>query len=866
MSDQVTLTIDGVEVSVPKGTVVVDAAKKVDIDIPVFCYHPKLDPVGMCRMCLVEVGMPVRDRQSGEVVTDEDGKPQIRFAPILQTGCTVQVSEGMVVRTTTPSVKEARDDIIEFLLTSHPLDCPICDKGGECPLQNLTMRYGPGTSRFYYEDKLKAQKNVPLGELIFLDRERCIQCARCTRFQAEIVDDPVIAFHNRGRRLEIVTMSEPGFNSYWSGNTTDICPVGALTTADFRFGARPWEMKPVASICPHCPVGCNTTMSTRREAKSGGRTVIKRVMPRQNERVNEIWICDKGRFVHHFADSPERVTRPLVRENGQLVESSWEEALDIVAGRLQMAKGSVAGLAGDRLSNEDLYLFQKLFRQGLGSPDVDFLNRFMAGGDVVAKVGVTAGSNLQELGRGDALLVVATDLHEEAPVWWLRVKQAAERGATLVVLNMRPTRLDVKATQVIHYRPGQALATVRQLLNAAKVDASGQDGSQLQAAADALIEADNLVVFYGGEGLSYADTDALARMLANLLLVKRDDGDRGTMHAGRINNGLIPVWPHGNTQGAWDMGVVPHLGPGYAAIEKTGRDAAAILDVASTGGLKALYVAGADPVGDGLLAERGQLDFLVVQELFMSPTAEMADVVLPAQSWAEREGSYTSGERRVQRFYPVIPPLDQCRADWQILAQVAERVGLDKPPFAASLVFRDIAASVGSYNGLDYRKLAWSEEQWPRVGEEDVYYGGTSYKNESGLGLQWPAAAESEAVPAFEIPEISGSSVEALQVINTVALYQHGTLIDQTALLEERITQPTLTLGEKDAQRHGIVDGDALSLKLGGWAVQARAKVAGDVPSGVAFLRGAGPRDFAGPVEISKAVTPEMAPPAVGSD
>jgi NADH-quinone oxidoreductase subunit G len=389
MSELVTLTIDGVDVSVPKGTVVADAAKRIGNDIPVFCYHPKMKPVGMCRMCLVEVGLPVRDRQTGELQTGEDGKPQIRFFPTLQTGCTVAVSEGMVVRTTTDVVSDARDDIIEFLLTSHPLDCPVCDKGGECPLQNLTLRYGPGATRFAYEDKLKQAKHVPLGDLIFLDRERCILCARCTRFQDEIVGDPVIAFHNRGRYLEIVTMSEPGFDSYWSGNTTDICPVGALTTADFRFGARPWEMTPVASLCSHCPVGCNTTMSTRQEAKSGGRTVVKRIMPRQNEQVNEIWICDKGRFVHHFAASDQRLTKPLVRQNGKLMETSWEEALDLVAGRLQVAKEAVAGLANDRLSNEDLFMFQKLFRSGLGSNNLDLVNNRLAGGDVVAKVGIT---------------------------------------------------------------------------------------------------------------------------------------------------------------------------------------------------------------------------------------------------------------------------------------------------------------------------------------------------------------------------------------------------------------------------------------------------------------------------------------------
>jgi NADH-quinone oxidoreductase subunit G len=585
--------------------------------------------------------------------------------------------------------------------------------------------------------------------------------------------------------------------------------------------------------------------------------VIKRVLPRQNERVNEIWICDKGRFVHHFADSPERLTKPLIREDGQLVESSWEEALDIVAGRLQMAKESVAGVAGDRLSNEDLYLFQKLFRQGLDSPDVDFLNRSMAGGEVVAKVGIAAGSNLGELTAGDALLVVASDLHEEAPVWWLRGKQAAERGATLIVLNLRPTRLDDLATQAIHYEPGQALATAHQLLNAAKVDAGEQDGGPLQAAADALIEANNLVVFYGGEGLSYSETDTLARILANLLLVKRDDDDGGSGHAGRINNGLIPVWPHGNTQGAWDMGAVPHLEPGYTAAEKSGRNAAEILAAATGGGLKALYVAGADPVGDGLLADRVGLEFLVVQELFMTDTAKVADVVLPAQSWAEREGSYTNGERRVQRFYPVIPPLGECRADWQILAQVGERVGLGKPPFAASLVFREIASSVAICEGMDYRKLAWIEEQWPQVGGEDVYYGGTSYRNESGLGLQWATEAESQNVSAFDLPEITTGAPDGLTVVSTSALYRQGTLIELTTLLADRVANPTLLLGVDEAEHYGIVDGDNLSLNLAGSPIQARAQVNGHVPAGAALLRGAGPRGFSGPAEISKLVDTE---------
>jgi NADH-quinone oxidoreductase subunit G len=836
MSDLIKLTIDGVELSVPPGTLVVDAAKMIGNDIPVFCYHPKMKPVGMCRMCLVDIGTPVRDRATGEPLLDDDGAPQIMFGRVLQTGCTVPVSEGMVVRTHTEQVTAARENVIEFLLTSHPLDCPICDKGGECPLQNLTMQHGKGNSRFEFSEKLKMDKHVPLGDLIYLDRERCIQCARCTRYQAEIVDDPVIAFHNRGRHLEIVTLSDPGFDSYWSGNTTDICPVGALTTADFRFGARPWELTPVASICPHCPVGCNTTMSTRREARAGGRSVIKRIMPRQNERVNEIWICDKGRFIHHFADSPQRLTKPLLRRNGELVEVSWDEALDHVAGKLQQHKGAVAGLAGGRLSNEDYFQLQKLFRDGLKSHNLDLAGRRLGGGEVVAKVGISSDSNLLDLGEGDAVLVVASDLHEEAPVWWFRLKQAVERGAKLVVLNLRPTRLDKFASHAIHYALGEALSTVHQLVNLAKVETETADSDPLAAAAETLITANNLVAYYGSEGLTYEQTGMLARLLANLLLIENDDGES---HAGRVNNGLIPVWPHSNTQGAWDMGVHPALGPGYAPLAEPGLDAAAIYDGAADGSLQALFVVGADPVGDGLIDGRGQLNFLVVQELFMTETAAQADVVLPAQSWAEREGTFTSGERRVQRYYPAIPVVGQSRADWQILAQIGERVGLSKPAFAAGLAFRDLAQAVKPYRELDYRSLAWTEKQWPDVGGEDLYYGGTAYDNRSGLGLQWPASAENSAVEPFDIPVVDDTIPTELYVVHTAALYTPGTLIDQSAVLSLRVARPTLYLHRVDADDYDVADGEPVMVTVNERQVKATTHVNGHTPQGTALLRGA---------------------------
>ncbi|HLF27101.1 MAG TPA: 2Fe-2S iron-sulfur cluster-binding protein, partial [Anaerolineae bacterium] len=360
MADLINLFIDDTPVAVPKGTMVVDAAKKIGTDVPVFCYHPKLDPVGMCRMCLVEIGRPKIDPQTKQPVLGADGQPEIAWGPKLETGCTTPVSAGMRVRTSSERVKAAQKDVLEFLLTSHPLDCPICDKGGECPLQNLTLGYGPGVSRFDYAHKQHLDKHFPLGALITLDKERCIQCARCIRFQEEIADDHVLGFNERGRTLEIATFSDPPFYSKFSGNTTDICPVGALTTTDFRFRARPWEMINLPSICPHCPVGCNLTLGTRRSKQSGGHWEILRVMPRQNEAVNEIWICDKGRFAYHYTEAQGRLRQPLIRKDDKLAPASWNEALAMVAEKFKAAGEGLVTVSGGRLSNEDLFNLKQL--------------------------------------------------------------------------------------------------------------------------------------------------------------------------------------------------------------------------------------------------------------------------------------------------------------------------------------------------------------------------------------------------------------------------------------------------------------------------------------------------------------------------
>lgn len=816
----VTLTIDNLQVSVPEGTLVVDAARLAGIDIPVFCYHPKMEPVGMCRMCLVEIGLPARDRATGELLLEEDGSPRLDFGRGLQTGCTVPVSEGMVVRGYTEEVKEARKEVLEFLLTSHPLDCPICDKGGECPLQNLTMEFGPGESRYLYDEKIDLAKHVPLGDLIFLDRERCIQCARCTRFQDEVVDDPVIGFSQRGRALEIITFSEPGFDSYWSGNTTDICPVGALTTADFRFEARPWELQASASICNHCPVGCNTTLNTRREAKAGGQEVVKRVMPRQNELVNEIWICDKGRFAYHYTELEHRLTQPLIRRGEELQPASWDEAIALVAEKFGKAGSGLLTLAGGRLTNEDFFNIQQLTAKVGGKA---LLGSQMAGGDKIAQVGVGQGTNLSDLGSGDAILVIASDLEEEAPLYWLRVKQAAERGATLVVANPRRTKLDHSASRVLRYGYGEEAALIHAMLDSFSPKRPDQPASVkkllrdegVKAAAQELSQAENLLVFYGSEGTSLAESDLLAAACANLLIA--------TGHVGRANNGLVAVWDKGNAQGAWDLGFRP--------------SANLLEDIQAS---KALYIVAADPLGDDpALAEAlAAADFLVVQELTLSKTVAMADVVLPALPFTERQGTYTNGERRVQRFYPALPATLGVYADFTIAARIAARLGLELEDNLAALAFEQLAAALPAYKDLDYAKLAEVYEQWPIIAREDLYYGGTTYENSQGLGVQLPSGVELGETPSltFEAPAELEQPKSGLLALPITLLYDRGATISVSEVLAPRLENPHVLLNPQDAEKLGLELGAAASLTLNGAQASLVTRLDNSVPPGTALI------------------------------
>ncbi|MCA9909280.1 MAG: molybdopterin-dependent oxidoreductase, partial [Anaerolineae bacterium] len=677
-----------------------------------------------------------------------------------------------------------------------PLDCPICDKGGECPLQHLTMAHGPQASRMYYEDKMHMDKHYPLGDLIFLDRERCIQCARCVRFQDEVVGDPVLAFHERGRSLQIITVGEPGFDSYFSGNTTDICPVGALTTEDFRFGARPWELTNIPSIDPWDAAGSNITLCVRLERDFGGKAAIKRIMPRQNEAVNEIWISDKARFGHHFTRAEDRLQHPVAAKH----DVNWQNALTVAADKIKAAGADVAAIAGSQMSNEDLWALRQLLA-GVGSERLGTWPPTHAGAELVAQVGVGVGTNLSSLGKGDAVLVIASDLEEEVPLWRLRVKTAHDRGAYLVVANARPTRLDHFGDECMQYGVSEAAEFMADL---AKTPVGKR-----------LAEANNLIVIAGAEGLTLEGSQALMQTAANFLI--------STGHVGKANNGLMATLPGANGMGQYYMGFSPE----------------ATADMMQNPP-KLLIIAQADVMADDPNAAEwlSKVETIITFSLFPDGASERAAVALPIQSFAERDGTYTNGERRVQRFYTAQGPMGEALPAWQALQRLGDMLGQGHAKPSAAAVMLEITQNLPGWEGCRYSELAKVDRQFPDVGGTDLYYGGTAYKNFGGLGVQIASAAEQGKVSEgkVKLPKAAKAKLLALPVTR---LYNRERVLraSEADILGPRIARPFVEINSADAKKLGIKTGDTVDITMGAAsALRAHAHVDGVAPVGTVIV------------------------------
>ncbi|MGQ0631302.1 MAG: NADH-quinone oxidoreductase subunit G [Sporichthyaceae bacterium] len=671
--DLVSLTIDGIEISVPKGTLVIRAAEQLGIQIPRFCDHPLLEPVGACRQCLVEV--------------EGQRKP---FA-----SCTTTVAPGMAVLTqvSSPVADKAQQGVMELLLINHPLDCPVCDKGGECPLQNQAMSNGRADSRFV-EQKRTFPKPVKISAQVLLDRERCVLCARCTRFSKQIAGDPFIDMFERGALQQVAIYENAPFESYFSGNTIQICPVGALTSAAYRFRSRPFDLVSSPSVCEHCSSGCSLRTDHRRGK------VLRRLAGEDHE-VNEEWNCDKGRFAFAYATRPDRLSHPQIRgADGTLAPASWREALAFVAARLEADRGHVGVLTGGRLTLEDNYAYAKFARVALDTNDIDFRSRphsaqeaaFLAAH--VAGQGIFAGTAAvthTAVEAAPAVLLVALEPEEEAAGIFLRLRKAYLKHGQRV-LSLAPF-----ASNGLLKCGGTVISTIPGA-EAATLDALAAD-----AAIAGLLAAPGAVILAGERlAASPGGLDAAVRLAratgASLAWIPRRSGDRGAVEAGAIGNLLPGGRPVTDTAARaevadfWGVPTLPAL---------PGRDTAAILAAAAGGEVRSLVVAGVDPDDlpdpQGALIALSLVDFLVSFEIRASEVTERAAVVFPVPPVAEKAGTFLNWEGRMRPFAQAITG-STVMTDLRILSAIAEE--MDRP-----LRLRDTAAasaelaSLGRWSG-----------------------------------------------------------------------------------------------------------------------------------------------------------------------
>jgi NADH-quinone oxidoreductase subunit G len=660
--DMVNLTIDDVEISVPKGTLVIRAAELIGVQIPRFCDHPLLDPVGACRQCLVEV--------------EGQRKPMA--------SCTTTCTPDMVVRTqhTSEAADKAQHGVMELLLINHPLDCPVCDKGGECPLQNQAMSNGRVETRF--EDvKRTFPKPINISSEVLLDRERCVLCARCTRFSEQIAGDPFIELLERGALQQVgIAPGEP-FQSYFSGNTVQICPVGALTGAAYRFRARPFDLVSSPSACEHCASGCAQRTDHRRGK-------VLRRLAGDDPQVNEEWNCDKGRWAFTYTTVGDRITTPLVREDGKLRPASWSEALTIAGAGLAAANGSAGVLVGGRSTVEDAYAYSKFARIVLGTNDIDFRARRHSDEEVAFLAAHIAGQPMTvtyaDLDSAPAVLLVGFEPEEESPIVYLRLRKAARKNA-LQVKSIAPfsTRgLTNMAGELIECAPGSEAAALDDLA----------DDAHLKLPGALILVGERLA---GSPGSFSAASRLAAATGARLAWVPRRAGERGALDAGALP-GLLPggrplsdASARAQTAAAWNVDELPTA---------DGRDTTGILAAAQAGELEALLVGGVEindlPDPDAALAALDTVPFVVSLALRESAVVDLADVVFPVAPVVEKAGSFVNWEGRIRPFEPSLQT--NAIPDLQVLQYLADEIGVDLA-LPNALAAGDEMARLGLWSG-----------------------------------------------------------------------------------------------------------------------------------------------------------------------
>jgi NADH-quinone oxidoreductase subunit G len=643
-----TVTIDGRAHEAPPGQLVIDACEDAGTFVPRFCYHPRMSPVGMCRQCLVEVEGP--------------------RGPMLVVSCMTPVAEGQVVHTETPTVKRAQEGVLELLLANHPLDCPVCDKGGECPLQDQAFTHGPGESR-YIEEKRHYEKPIKISDLVLLDRERCILCDRCTRFADEVAGDKLIHFTSRGNTTQVNTFPDEPFSSYFSGNTVQICPVGALTSKSYRFKARPWDLDQTESTCTTCSVGCRIVVQSSRDD-------LVRYQGVDSDPVNWGWLCDRGRYNYDSVNTDQRLSEPLVRTADGLVTTTWNAALGAVAQLVRDATAAggadaIAVIGGARGTNEDAFAWARLAHEVIGTQHVDA----QLGDGLPLSVLAAGNATIAQVASATTIILLGPDLKEEMPVLYLRVRDAAEkRRSRILELTSRQTGLTRYAWKSIGHEPGNQAAAVRDALADPDIAAQLAKGS---------------VAIVVGRGNLAEHPDVTVDALRVLL-------------AGVPDAAVLPVLRRGNVNGALHVGMRPGA---------EGNDTSGILQAAAAGKVELLVLVGADPLADFPDAELARRALagarrVVSVDTHPSVSTQQADVVLPASAFGEKNGTTTNLEGRVTKVTQKVTAHGTSRPDWMIANGLAHLLGTDFGWASVGDITAEIAGSVASFEHVTPEALA----------------------------------------------------------------------------------------------------------------------------------------------------------------
>jgi NADH-quinone oxidoreductase subunit G len=787
MSREVTIVIDGREVGAVEGEMLHDAAKRGDVEIPVFCYEPKLgDPVGACRMCLVEI----------------EGIPK------LQTSCSTPVRDGMVVHTRTDQVKEAQSAVVEFLLVNHPLDCPVCDKGGECPLQDISMGWGPGKSRFT-DPKRHFQKPLPLSPLVAIDRERCILCYRCVRFSQEVSEDAQLQLLERGDRTFVGTFDDRPYVAPFHGNITDICPVGALTNYTYRFRARPWDIEEAGSVCTLCPSQCNVSFTIRDEK-------VKRVIARDNPDVDDGWLCDRGRYGFEMFDATERVRAPRLRGG---TATDWETAIAKAAEGLSAAKGAVAALVGDA-SNEEGYLLQRITREALGSANVDSrVSRGASRESLLHLARPELSAKVRDIDQAEVILIVGSDPMHASPILDLRVRKAMRRkGARLVLATDRPTALDGGAEAISRYAPGGATLFLSELAAALRLNTEGGAAGDCT---EALKDAQRVVILWGerigreGEGALHALLDVAAA-----LDLKANEG-----------SGLLEIPEAANARGLREAGCLPDAGPGLSETGP-GMTTEEVRAALESGELSSLLLFGVDPLRDfpdteGWRRALAAADHIVCFSIFETDSTATADVVLPLETHAEKDGTVTHPDGRLQRVRSSASRPGDIRPNVGVLAELSLALGHDTGVVSQPTAFEALTEAVPFYAGITDAEIGGRGIRWQ---ERD---GATNLPPVAGGDSR---GATSRGVSGEPAPAPGAGSGGAELVLGTYRDLWVGPITELNPPLKFLEPRQTVEMSVADADRAGLKSGDEVLVAQNGSSVRAAVVVRERVQEGVCFL------------------------------